>query len=1119
MPPCRTILLCLLLFLPTAPVAAQTEAIPTVESLREAIGRTKADASLDDAVKEAVGKRYEEAIAQIEAAAAFEQETAAAKAEIEKGPAEIAALRAEIESRRDGTIPEAAGESADPPADAAPESVETRLTSERARAAELARQVRDQESGLTASEGRPAANRERIVAVTRLLAEAEGVVSKGAGESAQAQAEFAWQQVRVRALRAELAALEQEALGFDIHGHLLLARRDLTASDLVLVRERVTRLESRQRALVAERIGETERLIGELDLPADADPGLRELVGGAREQALANQALLGRIAAAEAELAKANVDLDRLRREAENLRAQIGIGGFEESFAEIALELRRTLPTPQSLRGAAETRRREISTARLAAFREDRELDATPSSGGQAEELLDLLRAKGFEETVLSNLRPSLVAFLGNRTRLRQDSIDANRRLAALLGEIDLVASETLAAASELRDYLGERLVWVASSPPLGKKDFTGLGSAFLTLAGPGAMVEYGQAVARIGTGRWLLAALLALALLAPRPRLRRFLAASAARTRRISTDRVTNTLGALAASLWLALPAPAMLGFFGWVFASDPRAGGAAYALGKGLMAPAALLLLLRFASVLCWKDGIAEAHFRWRRPLLDPLHGGLLSLIFLYLPAHLLLAVWWHDGGNLAAFQGAGRLVFIAAMVSLAFVLRAFLQRGGDALLTDAPRAHPFHRLRRVWMAAALLFPLALAVLAASGHFLSAVTLAYLMQKTVFVVFGGVLLYAFLTRWASLKARRLALADALAQRETRRAAQREVSDESAASESEAPPVPEETAPVEEEEPVDWAQVGEQTRYLIRAVVALLVLIGCWVAWSEALPALKYLDSRQIVGQVGLGDLVRLGVLSIVVGIVFQNLPGLLELGFLRALDLEPGVRNAVVTICRYAVVAVAAALAFQILGLDWSRFGWIAAALSVGLGFGLQEVVANFVSGLIVLFERPIRVGDIVTVGGVDGTVTKIRIRATTITTGDKKEFIVPNKEFITGKILNWTLSSPVTRLVFPVGVTYGSDVRKAGDILLDIARSQPEILADPAPAAVLEQFGTSTLNLSLRCFVARPEHRLELTHRIHSLIYERFTAAGVEMASRYQEVHVKSLDAPARGEGEGE
>src|SRR5690606_23027464 len=119
------------------------------------------------------------------------------------------------------------------------------------------------------------------------------------------------------------------------------------------------------------------------------------------------------------------------------------------------------------------------------------------------------------------------------------------------------------------------------------------------------------------------------------------------------------------------------------------------------------------------------------------------------------------------------------------------------------------------------------------------------YLMQKTAVVILGGVLVYAFLTRWASLKARRMALADALVQREARRASQREVSDESAASESEAPPPPEETAPVEEDEPVDWAHIGGQTRHLLRAVVTFLVLVGCWLAWSEALPALKYLDGR----------------------------------------------------------------------------------------------------------------------------------------------------------------------------------------------------------------------------------------------------------------------------------
>jgi potassium efflux system protein len=118
--------------------------------------------------------------------------------------------------------------------------------------------------------------------------------------------------------------------------------------------------------------------------------------------------------------------------------------------------------------------------------------------------------------------------------------------------------------------------------------------------------------------------------------------------------------------------------------------------------------------------------------------------------------------------------------------------------------------------------------------------------------------------------------------------------------------------------------------------------------------------------------------------------------------------------------------------LGVSWMHLQWMAAALSVGIGFGLQEIVANFVSGLIILFERPIRVGDTVTVGDTDGVVTKIRIRATTIRNWDRKELLVPNKEFVTGRLLNWSLSDPVTRIVLVVGVAYGSDVDRASAIM---------------------------------------------------------------------------------------
>lgn len=1099
------------------PLAAQTAGPPsslgkgplTTDRLRKSIEELKTDPSLDDAARAAVEARYEEAISNLEAAANFDAQRLSLKSDVERGPGETSAIRKDLENRRAGRLPEASDASLELPADAGPEIIEARLTAERTRIADLTRQVRDAESALTELEARPTANRERIVAATRELSEAESGFGKwnaAPPSDPPTLADFAVEQTRVRMLRAELAMLEQEALSLDARRDLLQARRDLASSDLGLARERATRLESRSGEIVSARITEAGRLITELGLQSVSDdPRINTLIQETRDLAQTNQSLLARIASADAAKNQAEDELERLRREAESIRAQVEIGGLEDSFSEIVLDLRRTLPTPQTLRNEMLERRQSISTARLEAFRADRELDALPSPEGQVEELIDLLRSKGVSEEDLTHLRKALTEFVANRIKLRRDSIDANRRLATLLGETDLVVSEILAEAATLRDYLGERLVWTASAPPLGKNAFTGLRTAFLSLVGPEAIRDYGRAVLRIHPGYWMLAFLLAGILLLPRRRLRRRLAESAAQTKRISTDRIGNTLVAMLISFWLALPVPALLWFFGWVFTQDPRSTGVTFALGKGLMAPASLLLVLRFSSVMCWTGGVAEAHFRWQRRVLDPLHRALMGLIFLYLPAHLLLAVWWYNGGDLAAFQGPGRLVFIIAMLSLSAILRAFFQSNSGVLAQLEKPTSRFLKLRRIWTTFFVLLPIVLAVLAAMGHFLTAVAMAYLMQKTGFVVIAATLIYALLTRWAALKGRRMALADAIAQREARRTAA-EAAGEHPAEEVD-PTLREEVITIPEDEgPIDWNLVGEQTRHLIRAVVTLAALFGCWLAWSEALPALKYLDTRNLIGGISASDLIWLGIIGVITGIVFQNLPGLLELGFLRALELESGVRNAVITLCQYVVIAIGAAVAFQTIGLDWSRFGWIAAALSVGLGFGLQEVVANFVSGLILLFERPIRVGDIVTVGGVDGVVTKIRIRATTITNWDKKEFIVPNKEFVTGTIMNWTLSSPVTRLVFPVGVAYGTDIHRTREILLDIAMSQPEVLKDPAPAAVFEQFADSSLNFTLRCFLACTEQRLEMTHRINSLIYERFAEAGIQIPFPQRVVHLR-------------
>ncbi len=237
--------------------------------------------------------------------------------------------------------------------------------------------------------------------------------------------------------------------------------------------------------------------------------------------------------------------------------------------------------------------------------------------------------------------------------------------------------------------------------------------------------------------------------------------------------------------------------------------------------------------------------------------------------------------------------------------------------------------------------------------------------------------------------------------------------------------------------------------------------------------------------------------------------MPGLLELAILRHLPLDRGVRFAIITVCRYLLVAVGVVLAFTKLGIGWSKVQWLIAAMTVGLGFGLQEIFANFISGLIMLFEQPIRVDDIVTVGDVTGRVTMIHIRATTIRKWDQRELIVPNKEFITGRLINWTLSDNTLRRDFAVGIVYGSDTRKAEQLLYEIARNHPLVLKDPAPTVLFKEFGASSLDFELRVYFSGIENNLPVWHDINFAIDDAFRAAGIEIALPQQDVHIRTID----------
>ncbi|KPJ90908.1 MAG: potassium transporter, partial [Gammaproteobacteria bacterium SG8_11] len=173
--------------------------------------------------------------------------------------------------------------------------------------------------------------------------------------------------------------------------------------------------------------------------------------------------------------------------------------------------------------------------------------------------------------------------------------------------------------------------------------------------------------------------------------------------------------------------------------------------------------------------------------------------------------------------------------------------------------------------------------------------------------------------------------------------------------------------------------------------------------------------------------------------------------------------------------------------------------------IGFGLQEIVANFISGIIILFERPIRVGDVVTVGDTTGQVTRIRIRATTIRNWDKQELLVPNKEFITGRLLNWSLSDQLNRIVVNVGVAYGSDVALALKLLHEAATENPKIVSDPKPIVTFEGFGDNSLNLVLRCYLNTLDDRLENISALHQAVNRKFQDAGISISFPQRDLHL--------------
>ena len=254
--------------------------------------------------------------------------------------------------------------------------------------------------------------------------------------------------------------------------------------------------------------------------------------------------------------------------------------------------------------------------------------------------------------------------------------------------------------------------------------------------------------------------------------------------------------------------------------------------------------------------------------------------------------------------------------------------------------------------------------------------------------------------------------------------------------------------------------------------------------------------------------DLLFALVAAMLLVVGLRRLPSMIELLLRQRSSVDAGTRFAVSAVLRYLIAFAGIVATLGLLGVRWSNLQWMAAALTVGLGFGLQEIFANFVSGLILLFERPVRVGDVVTVGEVSGTVANIGTRATTVVDFDHREVLIPNKALITDRLVNWTLSSEVTRITIKVGVGYDVEPELAHRLLLQAARESTLVLERPPSQSVFTGFGPSNLEFELRAFIARIDQRVPATSDLHRRILALFRASGVDID--YDQLDVRLVGA---------
>ena len=1116
--PSRWAIAAVLLLLTLQPATGQdapsTDTRPgsvTQEILEAKIAEVEAATGMEETARSQLVEHYRKALSNLQTAGANLRAAEDFRLAAQSAPAEVEAIRQQME--------EAAAQPPEDSLDLDPSlslrQVEQLLQKEKADLAAVDARRADFEQRLAEEAGRPALIRQRLTeAKQRQAALATQLQLPSPTDQGPANSEARrWAlETESDALSTEIKQLDQELLSQPARVDLLKAKRDQAAASVRWVGTRVRLLD----ALVdRKRQQEAERVRAEAELIRRDAQGEHPLVLRLAERNAALSEALATAAVQLSALGEQTEQTDQLARRIErqftSARDTVAIGGLNQELGRMFQQQRRALPDLVDYRRAVREREdqaAEIGVRRLRHWEEENRLRDLGAYLAELTAQSDTDVAADDGAALTDQLR----ALALDRRALLDKAITADDGYLRELGELEAAQQRLLGAVTDYDAFLDEYLLWVRNTALFQLDQLSAMSAQMGQVLSPTGWRQVAQTITYQAT-RAPVFALLAVALVAFLAVRRRLLALIRGLTDKLgkpTTDHFGYTLLALGLTTVAAAPGPLLAAVTGWQLQVSAQATEFTTAVGGALLFIAAQFFWLGLFRLICMPEGLAAAHLRWPESSLRLLRSQLRQLSWVFLPAALAARVA-SQLDPIDAGWALGLIPFLIALGSLAFAFARLLhpKRGVLATYARQPHRRTFQRLQYLWYPLAVLYPLVLGVLALIGYLYTAGTLSILLLDTVWFVVELILLAGLGQRWLLVARRRLAYEAALERHRAEAHGPRAESGSHAGEEGSA---------FEADEPeVDLVELSDKSHKLLNTAVLFYGFFGLWLLWSDLFPALRVFDqitlwqhSVTVDGETQILPITLASVglalfYAVITVILAKQLPAVLEILLLKLTEMDTGARYTVTTLTNYVVVTTGAVLVFKTIGADWSQLQWLVAALGVGIGFGLQEIVANFISGIIVLFERPIRIGDVITIGDTDGVVTKIRSRATTIRNWDGKELLVPNKEFITGRLLNWSLSDQTTRLILSVGIAYGSDVRRAMRLLEEAARENDNVLDDPAPSVIFETFGDNALGLLLRGFVDSADLRYPTLSALNQAINDKFNAAGISIAFPQRDLHL--------------